>query len=105
LEAIPREILACEDRDGGEPFTEWLDSVPLAVRAIVEIRIDRVEDGNFGDVKSVGDGISELRIDVGPGYRVYFGQVGKQVHLIGGGTKSTQDADIANAKDFWSKHE
>ena len=67
--------MICEDSRGRQPFTEWLESLTLAVRAVVEIRIDRVEDGNFGDVKPVGGGVSELRIDVGPGYRVYFGQV------------------------------
>jgi putative addiction module killer protein len=77
----------------------------LAVRAVVEIRIDRIEDGNFGDVKPVGGGVSELRIDLGPGYRVYFGQVGNEVHLIGGGLKKTQSADIASAKRFWSRHD
>jgi putative addiction module killer protein len=104
LEAIPREILICEDDGGREPFTEWLEALQLHIRAIVEIRIDRVEDGNFGDVKSVGGGIFELRIDVGPGYRVYFGQIGKEVHLTGGGKKGTPTADIAAAKRLWSDH-
>jgi len=105
LEAAPREILICEDSRGRQPFTEWLESLTLAVRAVVEIRIDRIEDGNFGDVKPVGGGVSELRIDLGPGYRVYFGQVGNEVHLIGGGLKKTQSADIASAKRFWSRHD
>jgi putative addiction module killer protein len=97
--------LICEDSRGRQPFTEWLESLTLAVRAVVEIRIDRIEDGNFGDVKPVGGGVSELRIDLGPGYRVYFGQVGNEVHLIGGGLKKTQSADIASAKRFWSRHD
>jgi len=105
LEATPREILICEDSRGRQPFTEWLESLTLAVRAVVEIRIDRIEDGNFGDVKPVGGGVSELRIDLGPGYRVYFGQVGNEVHLIGGGGKKTQAADITSAKGFWSRHD
>jgi putative addiction module killer protein len=66
LDAAPREILICEDGRGRQPFTEWLESLTLAVRAVVEIRIDRIEDGNFGHVKPVGGGVSELRIDIGP---------------------------------------
>jgi putative addiction module killer protein len=97
--------LICEDGRGRQPFTEWLESLTLAVRAVVEIRIDRIEDGNFGDVRPVGGGVSELRIDLGPGYRVYFGQVGDEVHLIGGGLKKTQAADTASGKRFWSRHE
>ena len=69
------------------------------------MRIDRIEEGNFGDVKSVGEQIFELRLDFGPGYRAYFGQVGDQVHLITGGNKSTQTQDIAAAIRFWGSHE
>ena len=105
MDAAPREILICEDGRGRQPFTEWLESLTLAVRAVVEIRIDRIEDGNFGDVRPVGGGVSELRIDLGPGYRVYFGQVGDEVHLIGGGLKKTQAADTPSGKRFWSRHE
>jgi putative addiction module killer protein len=64
-----------------------------------------MEDGNFGDCEGVGEGVSELKIDYGSGYRVYFGQVGSTVHLIGGGDKGTQDRDIAQAKEFWRKHD
>ncbi|WP_198152118.1 type II toxin-antitoxin system RelE/ParE family toxin [Granulicella tundricola] len=87
------------------PFQEWLfDSLDVRTRARITVRIDRIEDGNFGDVKPVGEGVSELRVDFGPGYRVYFGQKGNEVHLIRGGSKGTQTADIAAAKDFWRKH-
>lgn len=65
-------------------------------------RLDRVEKGLLGDCESVGDGVYELRIDVGPGYRVYFGQDGDIVVLLGGGTKKTQARDIATAKTHWS---
>ena len=102
--AKPREIFACQF-EGREPFTEWLEGLPLPIRAVVEVRIDRIEDGNFGDVKPVGEGVSELRVDVGPGYRVYFGQIGLEVHLISGGTKATQASDITSAKKFWSMHD
>lgn len=58
----------------------------------------------MGDTRSVGGGVVELKIDFGPGYRVYFGQKGKEVHLIDGGSKDTQDTDIANSRIFWSDH-
>jgi putative addiction module killer protein len=61
VEAIPREILVCQDDDGREPFTEWLAGLDLPTRARVRVRIDRIEAGNFGDTRPVGEGVSELR--------------------------------------------
>jgi putative addiction module killer protein len=104
LEATPREILICHDDDDRKPFIEWLDGLDPKIRGIVRNRIDRIENGNLGDTRSVGGGVTELRIDFGPGYRVYFGQVGAEVHLIKGGSKQTQDADISSAQDFWRTH-
>jgi len=95
----------CHADDGTVPFDEWLNrTLDNKARARVRARIDRIEDGNFGDVEPVGEGVSELKMDFGPGYRAYFGQKGNQVHLISGGTKDTQNADIKNAKVFWRKH-
>jgi putative addiction module killer protein len=94
VDPVPREILICHTNDGGEPFSEWLDALPPKVRGIVRNRIDRLEEGNLGDTRRVGEGVSELRIDFGPGYRVYLGQVGNQVHLIRGGAKASQKSDI-----------
>lgn len=105
MEAIPREILICQDEDGREPFTEWLAGLDAKTEAIVLGRIDRIEDGNFGDVEPAGEGVSELRIDFGPGYRIYFGQIDKQVHLIRGGTKKNQQWDIDAAREFWREHD
>jgi putative addiction module killer protein len=68
------------------------------VYGVVLTRLDRVEDGNFGDCAPVGSGVRELRIDFGPGYRVYFGEDGEFVILLGGGKKKTQGRDIATAK-------
>jgi putative addiction module killer protein len=81
-------------------FDSWLTGLRDR-RAVVRVlaRIDRLAAGNPGDAKPVGDGVSELRIDYGPGYRVYFMQRGPViVVLLCGGDKSTQDADIRNAK-------
>ena len=83
-----------------EVFTKWVDGL-RDVRAKVRVlqRIERLGLGNPGDVKAVGDGVSELRIDYGPGYRVYFTRTGRTVVvLLCGGDKRTQSADIAEAK-------
>ncbi|MBV8772975.1 MAG: type II toxin-antitoxin system RelE/ParE family toxin [Deltaproteobacteria bacterium] len=77
-----------------EPFAKWLrDLTDRQARARVLARIDRLKLGNFGDVKTVKEGLSELRIHYGPGYRVYFVQQDAVILLIGG-TKSTQPRDI-----------
>lgn len=83
-------------------FATWLRKLrDEQARARILIRIRRLSLGNFGDVKPVGEGVGELRIDYGPGYRVYFLKVGALiVLLLIGGTKKTQDADIAKAKQL-----
>jgi putative addiction module killer protein len=79
-----------------EVFSKWLDGLAdVRARARVLVRIERLALGNPGDVKPVGAAVSELRIDYGPGYRVYFTKVGREIIiLLAGGTKQTQDADI-----------
>lgn len=83
-----------------EQFSEWFEKLKdRKARAKITIRIRRVSLGNLGDVKPVGEGISEMRIDYGPGYRVYFTQRGVQlIILLAGGDKTTQSADIKKAK-------
>ena len=93
------------DDNGKAPFLEWLYSLrdKMAVYRI-RARLDRVELGNFGTAKPVGDGVSELKIDHGPGYRVYYAMSGKTVVLLLiGGDKSTQQKDIDTAKAYWKK--
>jgi putative addiction module killer protein len=105
VEATPYEILLCRDKRGREPFTRWLSALKDAKsEAIVLKRIDRLAGGNFGDVKPLGEGLAELKIDYGPGYRVYFGQTEKQIFIISGGSKRTQQRDIQAAKQFWSEY-
>lgn len=79
-------------------FVAWLDDLDVLPRARVLARIRRAELGNLGDTKSVGHGVQEMRIDAGPGYRVYFVTRGKDViMLLAGGDKSSQAADIKRA--------
>ena len=80
-------------------FAQWLDGLrDLRARARVQARLDRLAEGNPGDVESVGEGVSELRIHYGPGYRVYFKAVGREVIiLLVGGHKGTQARDIKAA--------
>jgi putative addiction module killer protein len=90
-------------RDGGVPFEDWLDDLNDK-RAVARVlaRLARVRQGNLGDCKSVGEGVSELRVDYGPGYRVYFGQKGQSlVVLLCGGDKRTQERDVRLAKLYW----
>jgi putative addiction module killer protein len=106
MEAQPREIRSYITADGRIPFDEWFNSLRDR-KALVKIdaRIRRVKDGNLGDCRSVGEGVFELRIDSGPGYRVYFGQAGATiVLLLCGGDKSTQDRDITQAKLYWADY-
>ena len=91
-----------------ETFKRWLSGLKDRIaRARIHVRIGRIEAGNFGDVKPVGEGISELRIDYGPGYRVYFMQRGQRVViLLCGGDKSAQTHDIERAKtiaSYWKE--
>ncbi len=82
-----------------EVFAKWLDTLnDIRARARILVRIERLSAGNPGDVKQVGEGVSELRIDYGPGYRVYFKKHGRQVViLLAGGDKRTQVKDIKTA--------
>ncbi|MCY4362019.1 MAG: type II toxin-antitoxin system RelE/ParE family toxin [Gammaproteobacteria bacterium] len=91
--------------DGKDYFDIWFRSLSLQARSRIQTRIDRVEIGNFGDCKSVGRGVFELRIDFGPGYRLYFGRDGDDlVIVLGGGTKKRQSRDIAQAQIHWDTY-
>ncbi len=82
-----------------EIFSKWLVGLrDIRARARIQARIDRLETGNVGDTKPVGEGVSELRIDYGPGYRIYFVQRGSELFiLLAGGDKSSQSKDIRKA--------
>ena len=88
---------------GVDVFQSWLDGLKdVKARVAILRRIDRLAERNFGDHKSLRDGVSEVRVDVGAGYRVYYGKHGKAlVLLLCGGSKRTQAVDIARAVGFW----
>jgi putative addiction module killer protein len=106
VEAAPKEVQIYVTVEGRTPFSEWLASLcDIKARAKIRVRLDRVSLGNLGDCHGVGDGVQELRIDYGPGYRVYFGQVGSTVVLLlCGGDKNTQAKDIEQAKHYWNEY-
>jgi putative addiction module killer protein len=87
-----------------DEFDVWLaDLADLMAKAKILTRVRRAELGHFGDCEPVGDGVMEMRIDFGPGYRVYFAREGRVVYLLlNGGDKSTQKADIKRAKAMWA---
>jgi len=90
---------------GLQPFAAWFADLEPVARAKVTRAIVRLEQGNFSNVKSVGEGVLEYRIDFGPGYRVYFGRDGEAlVILLTGGTKKRQQRDIDAAHAFWQDY-
>jgi len=96
-----REYIA----DGRSPFAEWFNGLDAVTAARVDRYIRRLEVGNFGMAKSLRDGVFELRLDFGPGYRVYYGREGRTIIiLLGGGSKRRQDADIVAAVERWKRY-
>lgn len=93
--------------NGRAPFTDWLSNLrDRNAHARISARLNRVRLGNFGTVKALGEGIHELKIDYGPGYRVYYAMSGKTVILLLiGGDKTTQKHDIATAKAYWKQQQ
>ncbi len=91
---------------GWDPYQQWLDGLKdLKGRVIIQRRIDRVANENFGDHRFCGDGVWELRIDYGPGYRVYYARAAETVSLLlCGGSKRSQSADIKEAARYWADY-
>src|ERR1017187_4186149 len=99
------EIRGYVDESGSKPFAQWLDGLEAASAATVTIPLHPRGQGNFSQVKGVGSGVFEYKIDFGPGFRVYFGKDGDSlVILIGGGTKKRQPQDIAAAQECWAAY-
>jgi putative addiction module killer protein len=103
MEATPKEAYLYQTASGQCPFEEWLESLrDRKGAAKIRVRIARARVGNLGSCNTVGQGILEFKIDFGPGYRVYFGEIGKTIIiLLCGGGKSTQAKDIALAHKYW----
>ena len=101
-----RELREYLTETGRNPFHDWLHALrDTQVRARIRVRLNRVRLGNFGDCNPVGEGVLELRMDFGPGYRAYLGQDGDTlVILLCGGDKQTQTRDIAKAKEYWTSY-
>ncbi len=104
--AKPKRVIVYVDKEGNEPFTNWLYGLKDGMgRKRVLIRITRLEQGNYGDCEPVGEGISELRMFFGAGYRVYFGEDADNiVVLLCGGDKGSQKKDIKQAKAYWREY-
>ena len=91
--------------DGRQPFAEWFAEVEPVQRARIARAVARMEQGNLSNAKSVGGGVIEYRIDVGPGYRLYFGRDGEAlIILLTGGTKKRQQRDIETAWAYWQDY-
>jgi len=105
VESLPRQVDVYVDPSGIAPFERWLARLrDLRAKATIDSRIARLRRGLLGDCKSVGDGVPELRIDSGPGYRVYLADDGESILLLCGGAKKTQRTDVAAAKKYWKAY-
>ena len=92
-------------RGGESVFEKWFLSLDSSAAAKVTTALYRLEQGNFSNVKAVGMGVSEYKIDFGPGYRIYFGRSGNElIILLGGGTKKMQGKDIKKAQMLWADY-
>jgi putative addiction module killer protein len=99
------EVVSYVAEDGAVPFEAWFDRLDTQAALKVRTAIARIEAGNLGDIKPIGQGVVERCIAFGPGYRVYFGQDGETlVILLCGGTKKRQSKDIDRAKAFWEDY-
>lgn len=102
----PKQVIFYADENGNEPFQAWINSLrdKQGRRRIIR-RLFRVQQGNYGDVKPIGKGLSELRLFFGSGYRVYFGEdAGNIIVILCGGDKDSQGRDIENAKAYWKEY-
>lgn len=102
MDIAPITVYYYQTSAGRCPFKDWFDSLDQRVQQIVDARLARVRRGLFGDAKPLGAGVWELKLDVGPGYRIYYGKDGKTiVILLHAGQKKGQSADIDAAQELW----
>ena len=102
----PKRVIVYANDNGEEPFTDWLYGLRDVVgRRRILARVSRLQQGNYGDCEPVGEGVSELRMFFGSGYRIYFGEQGNDiVVLLSGGDKGSQSKDIQQAKVYWKEY-
>ena len=99
------QVLEYLDARGRSPYARWFERLNAPAAAKVATSLYRLAQGNFSNVKGVGSGVFEQRVDFGPGYRIYFGKDGDTVViLLGGGTKQRQQQDISAAKRAWDDY-
>ena len=97
-----KTVLVFRLPSGKEPFEDWAKDLPDQIRALIDKYIDRISiGGGKKNVKALRDGVFEIKIDYGPGWRVYFGEDGQNLILLLGGNKKTQIRDIEKAKGYW----
>lgn len=101
-----KQIVFYQNDKGSEPFTDWLNALrDHSNRRRILVRLRRLEQGNYGDCSPIGEGLSELRLFFGSGYRVYFGEdEGNIIVILCGGDKSSQSKDITYAKSCWKEY-
>ncbi|MEM9450072.1 MAG: type II toxin-antitoxin system RelE/ParE family toxin [Cyanobacteria bacterium P01_E01_bin.6] len=106
MNSSERIIKKLQTSSGAIPFDDWILSLrDKKTRAIIAARLLRIQAGNLGDVKSVGSGVFEFRIQYGPGFRIYFADVeGQVIILLGGGDKSSQRKDVRRAIQLWTEY-
>lgn len=102
---IPKELRSYLLPSGTNPFSRWLhDIADVRTRIRIRTRLDRLALGHYGDYKILGEGICELKLNFGPGYRIYFGELEEHIILLlDGGDKSSQVRDIAKVKTYWQQ--
>lgn len=101
------KLFVYKTKSGKEPFYDWRNELDVSVRGIIRTRLDRIVQGNFGDSKQLKNahGVWELRINFGPGLRIYYGKQGNViVVLLCGGDKGSQNRDIEKAKKYWADY-
>ncbi len=106
MEITHKQVNEYIDENGRSPFREWLLTLrDMQLRTRIRIRINRLRLGNFGDCRFVGNGVYELKMAFGPGYRLYFGRESDVVViLLCGGVKKSQQKDIEKAKRLWQDY-
>lgn len=105
MDIAPVEIRYYQTTSARCPFRDWFDSLDTQAQVIVDMRLARIRRGLFGDTETVGGGVSELKFDVGPGYRIYFARGGRAiVILLRAGDKRGQSSDIRTAQAFWKDY-